>query len=761
MRITASFSTNAKARFRNRCGCIALSAFALSMSVASTPADAAAAPKDPDDNLGRVAAPLSSNSPVPKVIVISLDGAKPEFIDNYIATHVLPANSGLGLLRSKGTRATQNITATPSLTAVAHLAIATGSTAVHNDVPSNSFHPVASPIGTTASGFGAAIGGYAISPLGPTLNPTAIPLWVPLRNAGKKVVTATWPGGDGADIRISNVVVQPAVPARTVDYTVPFGAFGGLGAQGFILTSANFGYDEAIEGQLAAAGHTSFSPVQVSTAPIETLFCAPTNAATCGTTNAAGRTLTYNIKVAALDSTNDHATNYDTLVFFDAGQAIAAGPFAPPHTGPAYAKNRKSAPFFFEGSGSVVGAAYYVVNLRPNLSQVRFVRYGANFIPQNAAVLGDVADVNDSVGFWAPQPDFRIPERLSPGFSAFTDRELEQVYEDQVKTWTKYQTQLALHAIDQNPDADLLMLYFEQPDGSEHQFLLTDPRQASNPANASSIGAGQDAAKVARYDGYIKNAYRRANGAVEAVINKVGKRFGVPRSNIIVVSDHGFAPFHTAVAANNLLSAALVSGGFSPSLAGSSVVIRTSGPAANVYINLAGRESGGTVDAATYQALVAAIANYLQNVTDPNATYNYSLTGGKLFSHVFVRPAACGQPGFCTNDEIGQDSGDIVGLMDVGYNFDGTQNPGIARLGDGPFNAASTIFSVPNFYGAHGHHASIPAMSASFYAAGPNIKSGIVVPQMHNIDVAPTIMTMLGVAPANTVDGTALTEILK
>ena len=495
--------------------------------------------------------------------------------------------------------------------------------------------------------------------------------------------------------------------------------------------------------------------------PFETVFCAPATTATCGTTNASGRTLVYNMKAAALDSTNDSNMNYDTLVFFEAGQGIPAGPFALPSTGPAYAKNKNSAPFFYEGSGNVVGTAFYVANLAPNLSQVRFARYGANFIPQNAAVLGDVADVNGSVGFWAPQPDFRIPERLSPGFTAFTDRELEAIYEDQVKTFTRYQMLVALNAIEQNADADLVMLYFEQPDGSGHQFLLTDPRQATNPANSASIGSHQDQGKIKRYDDYLKNAYKRANRAVEAIISKVGKKFGVPRSNIVVVSDHGFAPFHTAVSANNLLSAALIAGGFSPSLINSSVVIRTSGPAANVYINLAGRESGGTVDSATYQALVAAISSYFQTATDPNAQFNYSLTNQKLFSHVVVRPSDCGQPGFCTNDEIGQDSGDVMAIMDVGYNFDGIQNPGIARQGDPAFNAASTIFSVPNFYGAHGHHASHPEMSASFYAAGPNIKAGAVLPQMRNIDVAPTILEILGEEPAPTVDGTALSEILK
>src|SRR5262245_21451296 len=72
-----------------------------------------------------------SHGSVPKVILISLDGAKPQFIDKFIATGVLPANSGLALLRKNGAHAIQNITTIPSLTAVAHTAIATGSTAVH------------------------------------------------------------------------------------------------------------------------------------------------------------------------------------------------------------------------------------------------------------------------------------------------------------------------------------------------------------------------------------------------------------------------------------------------------------------------------------------------------------------------------------------------------------------------------------------------------------------------------------------------------
>src|SRR5262245_30023780 len=260
-----------------------------------------------------------------QVVVISLDGAQPALVEHYLSNGVLDRKTGLGRLKARGVVADQNITVTPSVTAVAHIAIATGSTAPHNDIPLNTFHPVAATIGTSISGFAAPIGGYQLSPLGPSPAPTAEPLWVQLRRAGKKVVTATWPGSDGADISIANTLVQAATPTRVNDYTVPFGAFGGLGAQGFSLAAASFtAADPTLTGQLAKAGHMSHSPVLVTPAAVETVFCSPTVvvANPCGTTNAAGRTRRYDIKVAALDTTDDDTVNYDTLVFFEATAGI-------------------------------------------------------------------------------------------------------------------------------------------------------------------------------------------------------------------------------------------------------------------------------------------------------------------------------------------------------------------------------------------------------------------------------------------------------
>lgn len=681
------------------------------------------------------------------MVLISLDGAKPDFIQQFIDEGVLPRDGGLARLSRHGAVASQNITASPSLTAVSHIEIATGSTAVHNDIPSNTFQAIVGPITSSLSGFAAPIGGYRESPLGPSPRPTALPLWVQLRQQGKKVVTATWPGADGADISINGTVVQPAQPIRITDYTVPFGAFGGLGAQGFSLTQTNFAPDPAVATALQAAGRFSFSPVLATPTPIETFSCASVPTATC--TSAATQDVKYAIRVAALDTTNDNKVNYDTLVFFDATRGITGGPFPPPSTGPAYVKfGGENAPFFFDGSGAKVGAAYFVSQLAPDLSVVRFARYGANFIPRNASVLADVDDINNSIGFWRPQADFRIPERLSPGFTNFPDIEIEAMYEDMVKTFVRYQTDISEHAIKNHPDADLVMIYIEQPDGSEHQFLLTDPRQGTNPKDPSSIGAGQDAAKVARYKSYVRFAYQTADKAVKRIADAAG-----PDSNIIVVSDHGFAPFHTSVSMTNILKNAGIDT--------TKVAIRTSGPAANIYVNLQQREQGGTVDPATYNALVTQITEAVKNAVDPNLKFNGSLEAGRIFTVVETRPLQCEAGiGQCTSKTIGQDFGDVFALMAPGYNFDGIQSPGVARLGDAPFNATTTTLSMPNFYGAHGHDPKLPVMSATFIAAGPQIRNNTMIRRMHNLDVAPTVMQILGVRP-HQVDGEVLREILR
>ena len=679
----------------------------------------------------------------PKVVVISLDGATPRDIERFLDDGTLSKKRGLGVLIKHGVMAERNITVTPSLTAPGHIAIATGSTAAKNDILANSFHLLASPFARNISGFSAPIGGYLFSPHGPeeSPDPSAEPLWVALRAAGKKVVTATFPGGDGLDIRVPGLtdspVIQPA-SLRTVDYTVPFGAFAGLGARGFELSGLDLGpAPQTTLDQLQAAGRTSFSPVRQKTTTLETF--------TVGGVN-------YDIRVAALDTSNDNAVNYDTLVFFDQTRGIQPGPFSLPATGPAFVKADagRSGLFYLEGSSNQAGTAFYVAHLAPDLSSVRIARYAANFIPRNGPVLENVDDINNHVGFWAPQPDFRIPERLSPGFVNFPDLEIEAIYQDQVRSFVDYQTRLALRSISQTPDADLVMIYIEQPDGSGHQFLIIDPRQATNPLDASSIGPNQDRVKVRRYREYLRRAYQVADDAVQRIIEAVGQEpNGRPRSNVIVVSDHGFAPFHTAVSINNLLA----SHGIDPTR----VRAVTSGPAVNVYINLEGREPDGIVSREEYISLQDQIAGIFGELTDTNPNYALGAGSPLVFEKVYRRPlpTSITDPSFGlgTDRFIGQDGGDVFALLQIGYNFDGTQSTVVQRLGDP--GVTTPVFSVPNFYGAHGYNPKRRSMSAIFIASGPDIRVGRIE-RVRNIDIAPTVLKLLGVRGSDTIEGKPL-----
>jgi hypothetical protein len=224
---------------------------------------------------------------------------------------------------------------------------------------------------------------------------------------------------------------------------------------------------------------------------------------------------------------------------------------------------------------------------------------------------------------------------------------------------------------------------------------------------------------------------------------------GRPRSNVFAVSDHGFAPFHTAVN----MSAYLASRGFDPA----KVRAVTSGPAANIYINLQGRELNGTVTAAEYVTLQAAIVQALADLRDTNAIYTNGAPSVPVFDKTYSRPlpADLSDPSFGrgTSEFVGQDSGDVYALLTVGYNFDGTQSPVVIRQGDAP--VATPVLSMPNFYGAHGYDPTLPEMSAIFYAAGPDIRSGRLT-RVRNIDIAPTVARLLDVELGPTVDGSAL-----
>jgi ectonucleotide pyrophosphatase/phosphodiesterase family member 5 len=59
---------------------------------------------------------------------------------------------------------------------------------------------------------------------------------------------------------------------------------------------------------------------------------------------------------------------------------------------------------------------------------------------------------------------------------------------------------------------------------------------------------------------------------------------------------------------------------------------------------------------------------------------------------------------------------------------------------------------MPPLAGMHGYDPEHPDMAASFVAAGPAFRSGVVVPPFDNVDVHPLLLRLLGL-PAIATDG--------
>lgn len=177
----------------------------------------------------------------------------------------------------------------------------------------------------------------------------------------------------------------------------------------------------------------------------------------------------------------------------------------------------------------------------------------------------------------------------------------------------------------------------------------------------------------------------------------------------------------------------------------------------NVYINLQGREPDGIVSREEYITLQHQIAGIFEQSTDTNPTYSEGEASSLVFEKIYRRPLptdiADPSFGLGTNELIGQDGGDVFALLDIGYNFDGTQSPVVRRLGDPSLTAP--VFSVPNFYGAHGYNPKRRSMSAIFIASGPDIRVGRIE-RARNIDIAPTVLKLLGVRGSDTIEGKPL-----
>ena len=156
----------------------------------------------------RTAPPPTSGrppSPVPRVVVLSLDGAAAETLHRLWREGALSAG-GFRQFFEDGQVADKLVPVSPSLTSVNHISLATGFAPEGTGIVGNRFHPAGAPFLDTVSGFDAPIGTET--------------LWEAARRQGKRVGIVTWPGADGkterrkADwglIYINNAKLEPEI----------------------------------------------------------------------------------------------------------------------------------------------------------------------------------------------------------------------------------------------------------------------------------------------------------------------------------------------------------------------------------------------------------------------------------------------------------------------------------------------------------------------------------------------------------------------
>jgi predicted AlkP superfamily pyrophosphatase or phosphodiesterase len=364
----------------------------------------------------RTAAPSAAGqppSPVPRVLVLSLDGAAAETLQRLWREGAF-GEDGFRQFFEDGQVADRLVPVDPTLTAVNHISLATGFAPEATGIVSNRYHPQGAPFLDTVSGFEAPIGTET--------------LWEAAKRQGKRVGIVTWPGADARTER------------RKADW-------------GLIYVNDD---DAKLEPAIVALSRSDWSPVERSDVRLQGLRSfAPILQA---------RLPPRGLEIAALDRKDDGKAAYDTLVPLvppAARTPLARGDWGSvPCAGPPGAGGAE------EGTTCLIK----VLEMAPDLSAARIYLNG---VYANAGYPDAFAQAfTDSGLLWPGPPDnawLSATWQGKPGIDLTT-------WVEQAERFTGF-FGAALRFAAARDDWDLLMGYIPTIDEAGHQLLLTDPRQ--------------------------------------------------------------------------------------------------------------------------------------------------------------------------------------------------------------------------------------------------------------------------------------------
>jgi len=142
----------------------------------------------------------------------------------------------------------------------------------------------------------------------------------------------------------------------------------------------------------------------------------------------------------------------------------------------------------------------------------------------------------------------------------------------------------------------------------------------------------------------------------------------------------------------------------------------------------------------------------------PTRGSNFPLKGGAIFTVVETRPLQCeARPGCAPAKTIARISAMCSRWMAPGYNFDGIQNPGVARLGDAPFNAGDDHAVDAELLRCAWPRSRAAGDERHLHRRGPQIREKTIRGHAQHRTWRRTITQILGVKP-HLVDGEGCTR---
>ncbi|HIC93046.1 MAG TPA: alkaline phosphatase family protein, partial [Anaerolineae bacterium] len=474
-------------------------------------------------------APTPTEVARPKAVVLSLDGARADYVDKFIADGTMP---NLAKLAERGVRAEYARSVDPSLTAVAHASIATGVYPDKTGIVANTFRVPGQYIYQVVSGFEDVEWG-------------AEPIWRTAMRAGLRTATVFWPG---ASVNF---------PDKLADYTVAYGASDAYSAQHVLSFAPASGWENA---------PPSFSPLKEASLRITKR-----------------EALLAEVHILAVDTSDDQTENYD-LFILDLDKRIGEES--------ARLTEGKWAPLLV--SDRLWSGAYFKIT-DPDMAHFTIFQSRVNY--NRARPVELLREINRRFGFFPPSPDYYA---LEHGWIS------EEDYFEMAETQSRWMMDVATYVYTAyRPD---LMFTWQGPvDECGHQFLMVDQRQWNySPERAAEYA----------------DLYRRAHRLADESLGRLLEVLDLDEVALFVVSDHGMAPIHSYVNVN----VALIQAGlmvlqdtvkYYIDTAKTKANAVTSGGAVHVYVNLKGRERGGSVPPEDYEEVQEEVVAVLSAITDP------------------------------------------------------------------------------------------------------------------------------------------------